>query len=245
LPKQRGFGSACLAPAVQLYIDSFLPQRPSNGWPTASQRLSCVSPTLGQRLGRRSRHEDASMPARALLLRDGPGRSEVHTGTPERPDEEKTTCQHPKPPQRPFWRAFRPMPVAGLEGERESGGPLPFLSALCSTPGPAGPLGASLWRDALRPDTSVTARRAAEGKGGAVWRWDRSRAQPCVAPGFGREHGEHGEDPPLARSEHRGTYTGYPRGMSYPQRKVQILLKFRFMPSQPIDKKHGKGVICD
>jgi hypothetical protein len=79
------------------------------------------------------------------------------------------------------------------------------LSALCSTPGPAGPLGASLWRDALRPDISAPARRAAEGKGGAAWRRDRSRAQPRAAPGFGREHGEHGEDPPLARSEHRGT----------------------------------------
>ncbi len=45
----------------------------------------------------------------------------------------------------------------------------PFLSALCSTPGPAGPVGASVWRDALRPDTLPTARRAAEGKGAAAW----------------------------------------------------------------------------
>jgi len=77
------------------------------------------------------------------------------------------------------------------------------------------------WRDALRPDTSTTARRAAEGKGGAAWRRDRTRAQPRAAPGFGREHGEHGEDPPLARSEHRGTPAGR-GGESYPQRKVQV-----------------------
>jgi hypothetical protein len=61
-----------------------------------------------------------------------------------------------------------------------------FLSALCSTPGPAGPLGASLWWDALRPDTSAPARRAAEGKGGAAWRRDRSRAQPRTGPASGR-----------------------------------------------------------
>jgi hypothetical protein len=70
--------------------------------------------------------------------------------------------------------------------------------------GPAGLL-ASMWRDALRPDILHSLRRAAEGKGGAAWRRDRSRAQPRAAPGFGREHGEHGEDPPFARSEHRGT----------------------------------------
>ena len=92
---------------------------------------------------------------------------------------------------------------------------LPFLSALCSTPGRQALL-ASLWRDALRPDTLCPARCAAEGKGGATWRRDRTRAQPCAAPFWAREHGEHGEDPPLARSEHRGTQPNV-SSTSYPQ----------------------------
>jgi len=54
-------------------------------------------------------------------------------------------------------------------------------------------------RDALCPDPSRAPRRAAEGKGGAAWRRDRSHAQRPL----GREHGE---DPPFARSEHRGAY---------------------------------------
>ena len=66
-------------------------------------------------------------------------------------------------------------------------------------------------RDAPRPDATRWLRCAAEGKGGAAWRRDRSRAQPRAAPCFGREHGEHGEDPPLARSEHGGTHTGCPQ----------------------------------
>jgi len=67
-------------------------------------------------------------------------------------------------------------------------------------------------RDALRPDAFRRLRRAAEGKGGAAWRRDRSHADPPL----GGEHGEHGEDPPLARSEHRGTPVA--RGSeSYPQ----------------------------
>lgn len=60
-------------------------------------------------------------------------------------------------------------------------------------------------RDVPRPDPFRALRRAAEGKGGAAWRRDRSHPQPP----FGGEHGEDGEDPPLARSEHRGTYPGY------------------------------------
>jgi len=36
-------------------------------------------------------------------------------------------------------------------------------------------------RDALRPDVSWRSRRAAEGKGGAAWRRDRTRAQPRAA----------------------------------------------------------------
>ena len=79
------------------------------------------------------------------------------------------------------------------------------LASLCS---PLFDPGRRPWvvgRDAPRPDPSGAPRRAAEGKGGAAWRRDRSHAQPRTAPGFGREHGEHGEDPPLVRSEHRGT----------------------------------------
>ncbi len=100
-------------------------------------------------------------------------------------------------------------------------------------------------RDAPRPDASWRLRRAAEGKGGAFWRRDRSRAQPRTAPGFGREHGEHGEDPPLARSEHRGTYAGCPQDGVIHSGKVQVLLKFKFRASQPIDITKEKGVSCD
>jgi len=76
----------------------------------------------------------------------------------------------------------------------------------------------SMGRDTPRPDALRRLRCAAEGKGGAAWRRDRSRAQPRAVPGFGREHGEHGEDPLLARSEHRGTPADRSR-QSYPQRK--------------------------
>jgi len=37
-------------------------------------------------------------------------------------------------------------------------------------------------RDAPRPDATRRLRRAAKGKGGAVWRRDRSRAQPRAGP---------------------------------------------------------------
>ncbi len=77
-------------------------------------------------------------------------------------------------------------------------------------------------QDAPRPDASRRLRRAAEGKGGAAWRRDRSRAQPRTAPGFGREHGEHGEDPPLVRSEHRGTHAGCPQDRVIHSGKVQV-----------------------
>jgi len=100
-------------------------------------------------------------------------------------------------------------------------------------------------RDAPRPDATRRLRRAAEGKGAAAWRRDRSRAQPRAAPGFGREHGEHGEDPPLARSEHRGTHTGCPQGGVIHSAEVQFLLKFRFRASQAIDIRHEKGVSCE
>jgi len=39
----------------------------------------------------------------------------------------------------------------------------------------------SMVRDVPRPDASRRLRRAAEGKGGAVWRQDRTRAQPRAA----------------------------------------------------------------
>lgn len=47
----------------------------------------------------------------------------------------------------------------------------------------------------------------------------RSHAQPP----FGGEHGEHGEDPPLARSEHRGTPSRPPEAP-----KVVHSVKFKF-----------------
>ncbi len=84
-------------------------------------------------------------------------------------------------------------------------------SALCSTPAQQRSW-ASVWRDALCPDTYHPAWRAAEGKGDAAWHRDRTRAQPRTAPAFGREHGEHGENPPLARSEHRGISLSRKRG---------------------------------
>ena len=67
-------------------------------------------------------------------------------------------------------------------------------------------------RDAPRPDATRRLRCAAEGKGGGAWRRDRSRAQARLRA----EHGEHGEDPPLARSEHRGTS----RARTYTRTKV-------------------------
>ncbi len=79
-------------------------------------------------------------------------------------------------------------------------------------------------RDVPRPNATRRLRRAAEG--------------------FGREHGEHGEDPPLARSEHCGT-SASGDSESYPQRKVQFLLKFRFMASQLIDIRYEKRVSCE
>ncbi len=60
-------------------------------------------------------------------------------------------------------------------------------------------------RDTFRPDATCRLRRAAEGKGGAAWRRDRSHADSLL----GGEYGEHGEDPPLARSEHRGIPTAW------------------------------------
>jgi len=58
-------------------------------------------------------------------------------------------------------------------------------------------------------------RRARAAPLGAGTGATRSHAQPPL----GGEHGEHGEDPPLARSEHRGT-RGFIAQVSYPQGKV-------------------------
>ena len=81
--------------------------------------------------------------------------------------------------------------------------PVPPVKQPFVRSGAAGSRAWSKGRDAFRPDPSATHQRAAQGKGGAVSRRDRSHAQRP----FGREHGEHGEDPPLTRSEHRGTPT--------------------------------------
>jgi hypothetical protein len=72
----------------------------------------------------------------------------------------------------------------------------------------------------------------------SIWRLRRA------AEGFGCEHGEHGDDPPLARSEHRGPSASWD-SESYPQRKVQFLLKFRFRVSQLIDIRYEKRVSCE
>jgi hypothetical protein len=90
-----------------------------------------------------------------------------------------------------------------------------------------------------------TARRGAQRRAraapfGAGTGATRSHAQPPL----GGEHGEHGEDPPLARSEHRGTQPNAGNA-SYPQRKSSISLKFRFRGSQASDSTHEKGVNCE
>ncbi len=75
--------------------------------------------------------------------------------------------------------------------------------ALCSTLGRQALL-ASMRRDALRPDAFKAATARSGGQG-------RRRLAPGPEPRAATrrpawaEHGEHGEDPPLARSEHRGT----------------------------------------
>ena len=88
---------------------------------------------------------------------------------------------HPRP--RPAWSsfpaAFWPVLAVGRSWEQAS-----LTRSLCQpfVRRPRGSaLRASLWRDALRPDTLCTARRVAEGKGGAAWRRDRTRAQPRAA----------------------------------------------------------------
>ncbi len=67
----------------------------------------------------------------------------------------------------------------------------------------------------LRHGAQRRARAALLGAGTAA---ARSHAQARLRA----EHGEHGEDPPLTRSEHRGTHAGYPQARSCPQRKSSI-----------------------
>ncbi len=88
-------------------------------------------------------------------------------------------------------------------------------------------------RDALRPDATWRLRRAAEGKGGAAWRRDRTRAQPRTGPlgpsmaSTGRTHPLPAASTvaPLLREAGKVIHSG----------KVQILLKFRFRALQRID----------
>ncbi len=71
-------------------------------------------------------------------------------------------------------------------------------------------------RDAPRPDPSGAPRRAAEGKGGAAWRRDRSHAQ---RPASGASIASMARTP-LARSKHRGIFDALWRESyvsSYPQ----------------------------
>ncbi len=119
-----------------------------------------------------------------LVIR--PGFSEARTSASGRPDEEN-------PPANAQSRlSGSPSCVLAYINCKAGGGrgvgriAPPSSSALCLTPGPAGLLGASLWRDALCPNTSTAARRAVEGKGGAAWRRDRTRAQPRTGPVSGR-----------------------------------------------------------
>jgi len=85
-------------------------------------------------------------------------------------------------------------------GEKGDLSDLPLLPSPCSTL--AGGHGLSVGTP-LVPTPSGrhgAQRRARAAPFGAGTRPARSHAQPP----FGGEHGEHGEDPPLARSEHRG-----------------------------------------
>ena len=93
------------------------------------------------------------------------------------------------------------MLLLGLASERCLLGLLPS-QALCSTLAGGQE---SKGRDALRPDAVWRLRRAAEGKGGASWGAGTGPARSHAQARLRAEHGEHGEDPPLARSEHRGT----------------------------------------
>lgn len=60
-------------------------------------------------------------------------------------------------------------------------------------------------RDAFRPDGPTRLRRAAEVKGGPPSRAGTAATRTHAQRRLRREHGEDGEDPPLDRSEHRGT----------------------------------------
>ncbi len=95
-----------------------------------------------------------------------------------------------------------------------------------------------------RPGRHGAQRRARAAPLGAGTGATRSHAQPPL----GGEHGEHGEDPPLARSEHRGTYPQAEPFLAVcphlPTAQSSISLNFNFRGSQAIDfvmKKHPKS----
>ena len=64
-------------------------------------------------------------------------------------------------------------------GQSQDAGQPPSLAAFCSTQAGGQE---SKARDAFRPDALRRLRRAAEDKGGAAWRRDRSHAQPRAGP---------------------------------------------------------------
>ncbi len=80
---------------------------------------------------------------------------------------------------RPSLRLSDPCWVEECEGRDTCSVQPASLSAPCSTLAGGRAL---IGRDAPRPDASWRLRRAAEGKGGASWRRDRSRAQPRAGP---------------------------------------------------------------
>ncbi len=141
------------------------------------------------------------------------------------------TSRLPGLPFCPFPAVFWPMPDDGV-GHGEQARPVrTFPSALCSMPGPAGPLGASLWRDApsSRHLPHGAARRAAEGKGGASWRRDRTRAQPRAGP-LGPSMASTGRTHPLPAASTGAPVLGA-GSASCPQGKVVHSGKFNFFLS--------------
>ena len=106
--------------------------------------------------------------------------------------------------------------------------------------GPAGPLGVdAAGRPSSRrlPGRRGAQRRARAAPLGAGTGATRSHAQRP----FGREHGEHGEDPPLARSEHRGTRTDLAKASALSTRQpchphlstAQSSISLNFLTSGP------------
>ena len=137
---------------------------------------------------------------------------------------------------RPSLRLLGPCWVKGCEGRDACPIQPTFLSAPCSTLAGGRAL---MGQDAPRPDASRRLRRAAEGKGGAAWRRDRTRAQPRAGPAPGRAwRARRGPTPCPQRAP------WHPRrlstGQSYPQRKSSSSLTSIRGGSQHIDKKQKK-----